>query len=255
MIDALAHLDDPRWLGARDDVMRRAVAAGVTDIISGHGPEVAIPAYDIRVWRAVGLHPKDVTAAWPAAVEAVARASRIADVVAVGEIGLDDRDGMPPLDLQEAACVAQLRLARAHGLPAIVHCVGRLGLLLELLTQHGPHAPGFVLHAFAGPAEMVGQMAALGASFSFGGLVTRPTAKKCHKAAAVVPEDRLLIESDAPDMPVHGWDGLSSPAMLPRVLAALGALRQATPDALARVTAANARRLYKLARPSKTEAR
>ena len=255
MIDALAHLHDPRLTGTRDAVLRDAFAQGVTDIICANAPFAPKQGEGaVRLWRAVGLHPREVTAAWPTACDAIAAALGASDVVAVGEMGLDGREGMPSVALQEAACLAQLRLARTRALPVIVHCVGRWGRLAALLRQHGQHAPGLVLHAFAGPAEWVGQLVELGAFFSFGGLVTRPQAKKCHKAAVVVPSDRLLVESDAPDMPAHGWNGPSTPAMLPDVLAALGRLRQSNPSDMAESTAENARRLYNIARPRETGA-
>ncbi len=254
MIDALAHLHDPRLAGDWDAVLQGADAQGVTDIVCANAPHLLQQGpHAVRLWRAAGVHPQEVTVAWPTALKAVAAALEAPDMVAVGEMGLDDRDGMPQAQLQEAACVAQMRLARARRLPLIVHCVGRWGRLLALLTQHGKHAPGMVLHAFSGPAEMVEPLAALGAYFSFGGLVTRSRAKKCHKAAAVVPADRLLVESDAPDMPAQGWNGLSTPGMLPEVLAALGHLRHTAPSALAKATAANARRLYNIAPARKTQ--
>ncbi len=250
-VDAMAHLDDPR-VEDPDGLLARAAGAGVEVVVNAGVDPLNVPtptwqpsAVDIR-W-AYGIHPLAVRAEdLDRQLEALADLLARPAVVAVGELGLDGRRGMPARDLQERALDAQLALARSRGLPVILHCVRRLGRLVEILEAAGPLPAGGLVHGFSGPAEMVEPLLRLGLCLSFGGLVTRPSSKRCRAAALIVPADRLLIESDTPDHPPAWCQGPSEPAALRHVVAALAQLRGVEPESIAALTAANARRLYRL---------
>jgi TatD DNase family protein len=240
LVDALAHLDDPR-LADVGAALGAAAVAGVTDIVScgvdpldvGALPTGGAP---VRVWRGLGIHPQAAHAdRFEAQLRALEAAVDSDPIVAIGEIGLDGRGGMPAAPAQEAAFEAQLRLAAAAGLPVVLHCVGKTGRMLELLRRHAP-LPG-VWHAFSGPAEVVEQIVELGLCLSFGARLLNPRSRRAHEAAPEVPGDRLLVETDAPDV---------APAALRRVVEGLAALRGASPEAVGAASATNARHLYKL---------
>lgn len=251
LVDSLAHLHDPR-ITDLSGLLQRAAGAGIHDIVSAcvdpRQPAPAWPSTSVRLWRAIGLHPHAIDpTAWRGPLDVLTRDAPGPDVVAVGEIGLDARPTMPEARLQEQVFIEQLGIAAGLGLPVIVHCVRRFGRLLELVSAQGPLPHGGVLHGFSGPAELVPRFVALNFSFSFGALVTRPNAARCRAAAQAVPDDRLLVESDAPDRPPEGVSArCGEPAHLPKILSVLADLRGIDAATLGARTAAVARRLYNL---------
>jgi len=247
LVDCLVHLGDPR-IGDPRAWLDLAGQHGVSTVIHG-GVEPRrdralpdSPAHDVAVWRAVGLHPQAIV---PAELEAQLSALRefagTPRVIALGELGLDGRRGMPAMDVQREVFAAQLGLARELELPVILHCVHATGALLEVLEGLGPLPRGGMLHAFGGPRELVTPLLRLGFSFSFGELVTRAEARRCRAAAASVPSDRLLVETDAPEC---------GPETLSRIVATLAELRGEAREWIAELTAHNARELFGLPLPS-----
>lgn len=257
LVDAQAHLDDRR-IGDPQRLIERAAAAGIRDIVSsGVDPRAQSPLPDragepsCRVWRAYGIHPQAVD---PARLDEQLRAlnDRLdeAKVVALGEIGLDARPHCPEAAVQEQAFMVQLEIAATRALPVILHCVRRMGRLLELLRNIGPLCGGGVLHGFGGPKEVIMPLSEQGLYISVGGLLTRPLAKRCREAAPHIPDDRLLVESDCPDHPPWGeGTAHSEPRHLLNTVTDLAALRGDSPSAIARLTATNARRLYGIPTP------
>ncbi len=118
----------------------------------------------------------------------------------VGEIGLDRWIDGYDSEAQAEAFRWQFRLARKRGLPVTIHCLRAWGQLFDLLREEGAYEPGFLLHSYGGPVEMVEAFAALGARFSFSGYFARPDKAKKRAAFERIPIDRLLVETDAPDM-------------------------------------------------------
>jgi TatD DNase family protein len=240
-VDVLAHLDDPRFTDAEAH-LREAEASGITDIVScGVDPlkvgELPEDIGRLRVWRALGVHPSAADGAHSEPQIRVLRiTSAMGALVAIGEIGLDGRDGMPSQADQEHALVEQLRLAKEMELPVVLHCVQRLGAMLEILREHAPVRG--VWHGFTGPPDVVPRIVELGLHVSFGMRVCDPKAKRCRAAAEQVPRDRLLVETDTPDAP---------PVALRRVIEALAGLRGEPASTLGAATATNARHLYKFA--------
>ena len=119
---------------------------------------------------------------------------------ATGSVG-PDREPTPMPD-QEAVFIWQLKLAAERGLPVSIHCLEAFGRLLELLQEHWRPGKGFLLHSYGGPAEMVPAFAKLGGYFGFPGAHLAPQKLKRREVFRVVPRDRLLVETDAPDQPL-----------------------------------------------------
>jgi TatD DNase family protein len=250
LVDALAHLDDQRIEEPTAVLLERAATAGVAHVVNaGVDPLAdadALPsAQGVRVWRAFGVHPLACGDRLDDKLAALERRLASVDVVAVGECGLDQRAGMPPVDAQQRALARQLTLARERELPVILHVVSATAPLLDVLAD-APGVRGFV-HGFTGAPEVAEQLLGLGLHLSFGGQVANPKAKRCRRSAAAVPLDRLLVESDTPDHPPNPPDGrLSEPARLPDVVAALAGARGESVDVVGPATARNARALLKI---------
>lgn len=254
MFDSMAHLDDPR-VGDPHGLVERAAQRGVRHILNAGVDPLQVPPWPfddpvcdgVQLWRAYGLHPQAIDSfAVTAQLDRLAELVREPRVVAMGELGLDGREGMAPDGVQEMVLRTQLQLARQLELPVILHCVHRIGRLVEILADEGRLPAGGMLHGFGGPAELVRKLRRLGYYFSFGGLVTQPNAKRCRAAAVAVPLDRLLVESDTPDHPPHQQGDASEPASIVRVIEELALLRREPVEKIRAATLANARRLFRV---------
>jgi len=226
-----------------------ARAAGVTTFI--------VPSYDVASWDAVAalarahpdLHPAYGLHPWRtgqhldlATLSAHLRADRTA---AVGEIGLDTKIDLP-LDQQIPVFRDQLALAREHDLPVILHNRGAFQEMAELLQRDGP-PPAGVLHAFSRSLEVAETFLALGLHLGLGGAITHPTAKRPRRTAAELPLDRIVLETDAPSIGLHGVPGgESEPRHVAMVAEALAEIRGLPLETIAKTTTENARALFRL---------
>ncbi len=228
--DAHAHLTVPEltgrlarlWRRARRNGLSRicACAVGVDDWprlerLDRRHPQI-VPAFGLHPWTIARTADSPVPAAlprdWLAQLETVLRRHPTA---AVGEIGLDGGRDAP--ERQREFFRLQLETAARLNRPAVIHCVKAWPQLREVLCQFRLER-GLLLHAYAGPAELVAPLAELGAFFSFGRALSDPRRHKLRAALAAVPAKRLLFESDTPTAD-------SEPADLPRLLAAAAELR------------------------------
>jgi TatD DNase family protein len=205
MIDCHLHLQDPRLADFLRGIMETVRSLGIRRlVVNGTGPRdwdavKHLAATYPEVLPSFGLHPWKVgteTEGWLADLE-----DRLLShpAAGVGEIGLDRWIRGHDLERQKAVFLAQLELAERLDRSVSIHCLQAWGSLLEILTEHPPRT-GILLHSYGGPAEMVEDFVALGAWFSISGYFFRPD--KAGKLAVFdqVPHDRLLVETDAPDM-------------------------------------------------------
>ena len=259
LFDTHCHLDFAAFDHDRGRVLERARAAGVRGaVIPGVSPdqwlglsEIADPAAGL--YAAVGLHPQALPDLSPEALSAglaqlPARAEALG-AVAVGECGFDRETARRGVPFEEQARVldAQLGVAEELDLPVILHVLGAHGAALAHLERRGPLPAGGVLHSYSGPAELVPRYLRLGLFVSFAGAVTRPGARRPAQAVRAVPQERLLLETDAPDQTPYGaTSGRNEPAELTRILAAVAVARGEAVEAVARYTTQNARALYRL---------
>ena len=243
--DAHCHLQDGRFGAVLEDVLDRAERAGVTHMVCcGTREEDWEPVLDLArrkpvVIPSVGVHPwyADTPApGWQERLEAQFDAGALA-----GECGLDFTEGRPPRAVQEAVLLDQLRLAIDRDLPVSLHCVKASERLAAILGETGLPASGGLVHAFSGPPEVARNFLDLGLHLSFGGALTRPGARRAAASLAMVREDRLLFETDAPDLAPEGVTGTNEPAHIRLVAEAASRLRGWDVSSLAY---ANARRLF-----------
>ncbi|MFW5744473.1 MAG: TatD family hydrolase [Spirochaetota bacterium] len=195
----------------------------------------------------VGLHP---TAVEPDAVAAELDALQAAleklapRIVAVGELGLDFYWSQEHRDLQLEALERQWELAARHGLPVIIHNRDSEQTMLELLRAHRPAG---IMHCFSQDAAYCRACLDAGLMISFGGNLTYPKSDGIREAARIVPDDRLLVETDSPYLSPQAVRGTANhPGHLGFVIDELARLRGATPQEIADLTAANARALFGL---------
>lgn len=202
---------------------------------------------------AVGLHPLDVEK-WTAttAEQILALAQSDGRVVAIGETGLDFFKAENHAE-QRRVFEAQLAIAQALDLPVIIHCRAAAAPMAELLRsfweQHGPVTG--VMHCWGGTPEETQWFLDLGFYVSFSGIVTFKNAKQVQASAQMVPDNRLLIETDCPflaPVPKRG-ERRNQPANVRFVAEQLAQLRAVSVEAIAAQTTSNACRLFKLSCP------
>ncbi len=258
-IDSHCHLDATEFEGDRDAVIERARAAGVARLVipavnAASFVRVRCLAHEAGLAYALGIHPLYVDRAADDDLDKLSQALQACKddprLVAVGEIGLDHFVPGGDRERQERFYMAQLKLARAHGLPVILHVRRSADGLLKQLRRI--EVVGGIAHAFNGSDEQAQQFAARGFKLGFGGAMTFERALQIRRLAAVVADDVPVLETDAPDMPpqwlyVRAEDRASQPparnepSQLPRIANTLATLRGWTLDETALRTSANAR--------------
>lgn len=253
LFDTHCHLNDEQFAPDLAEVIERARDRGVTRVVvPGVDIESSVAAVTIAqthdgVFAAVGVHPEslgrlpDVNAA----LDRIAELAQHRKVVAIGEIGLDYYWDTAPRDVQRDVLRRQLRMARALGLPAIIHNRDATEDTVHILeTEQGPDLTG-VMHCFTGSYETAERCMAAGFYISFGGPLTFRNARHIPEVAARIPADRLLIETDAPYLTPHPHRGKrNEPGHVLLVAEKLAEIRQQTVEDLIRLTADNGLRLF-----------
>jgi TatD DNase family protein len=242
MIDSHCHIAGEEFGADLADVVRRALDAGVTSalcILSAGDAAEAARAGQVRdAWPAirfaVGVHPHNAGAFAGKVDEAVAlvRAEAAhAGACAIGEIGLDYHYDFSPRDVQREVFRAQIGLARELQLPIVIHTREATADTFRVLDEAGAGAVRGVFHCFTGDAATARSALDIGFYLSFAGIVTFPKAEGLREAAALVPDDRLLTETDAPYLaPVPFRGKRNEPAHVARVVEALAAVRGVTAE-------------------------
>ena len=256
LIDTHCHLDLAPLAESLDAVLARARAAGVRQCISiGTSVEasrvnVALAHQHPMVRAAVGVHPHDADAVTEAMLSDIEELAQDPAVVAIGEVGLDFYRNTASREGQERAFIGFLRMAQRRGLPILIHCRNAYDALLELLQREGAVPVRGLLHCASGPPAYIESALARGFHVSFAGNVTFPNAQPLRDLVPLVPDDQLLIETDAPFLapqPVRGQP--NEPAHVRHTAALLAELRGTTLEALGALTSRNARRLFHLPEP------
>jgi TatD DNase family protein len=254
MIDSHCHLADETFESDLEGTIARAREAGVTAalcILAAGDEDEARRARAVHAgWDAVrfatGVHPHSAgTFAGKTAESAdVTRAhARAFNVCAIGEIGLDYHYDFAPRDVQREVFAAQIALARELDLPIIIHTREATDDTFAIL-QENPGIRG-VFHCFTGDTAMARRALDIDFHLSFAGIVTFPKAGELRDAARLVPENRLLIETDSPYLaPVPHRGKRNEPAYVARVLALLADVRGVAAGALDAAVTANFGRLF-----------
>lgn len=247
--DTHCHLDDPRLLPQVSTLIPEAEEAGISrflvpGVTPGGWPAIALLAAAFpQVLPAFGVHPMHAHLVTPEVVSELRRLKSSA--AAIGEIGLDYLLPEPSRQTQQRAFRAQLAVAREAGLPVLIHCRKAFHDLLGILEEESIGLHGGVMHAFSGSPETARACLKLGLHISLAGSVTYQNARRPVEVALAVPLERLLLETDAPDLaPEPHRGGINLPSYLPATARRVAEIRGITLEELARVTTANALRLF-----------
>lgn len=253
LIDSHCHLDFESFDADRDAIVQRATEAGVTQVV--------VPAIDLGnchtvlaltekyegIFAAVGIHPTS-SAEWQDDWISILRdLAQHPKVVAIGEIGLDYYWDKSPKAVQQRALTLQLELAAELNLPVIIHNRESSADVIRLLSESplvGRENPG-VLHSFAADWETAVSALNLGYYLGFTGPITFKKADELREIAKKVPEDRILVETDAPFLTPHPYRGKrNEPAYVAYVAERLAMERGVDTAVFAQQTTANAQRLF-----------
>ncbi len=258
MIDTHCHLDDQQFEADLAAVIARAAAAGVEQIIS-LGTTAASSRATVRLaetysnlFAAVGIHPNSCAEAVAGDWDAIVSLLDHPRVVALGETGLDRYWDYSPIELQRDYFDRHLRLSQQRDRAVVIHCRDAWADMLPMLREAASRGPlRGVMHAFSGDAAMAAECLDLGLYVSFAGNVTYTNKKfqSLREAAAGVPADRILNETDSPYLtpePFRSKQKRNEPALVAHTAAALAALRGVPLEEFVRQTTANARRLFRL---------
>ncbi len=255
LIDTHCHLADPKLRGDLEAVLERAAEAGIGTIVSVGAISsietdrltVEIAERRANVYAVVGVHPHDAKDCDADRLGQLRELARSRKVVALGESGLDFHYLHSPADAQEHALRAHLALAAELELPIVIHCRDAEERIAAIVRESGMPPRGGVIHCFTGNAAAAREFVALGFHISFSGIITFKNAREVREAAALVPDDRMMVETDAPYLAPEPYRGKrNEPAFVRRTLEVLAATRAAAPDRVADLTSENARRFFRL---------
>lgn len=236
-------------------ILARAAEAGVTRLVTigvSVPQAAAVKALAVAhpaVWATVGVHPhRAAEGPMPTVAELVALADH-PRVIGIGESGLDYFYDRAPRDVQQEGFRRHLRAARATGLPMVIHARDADADCARILAEEraGGAFP-FLMHCFSSTPELAEKAVEMGGYISFSGILTFPRSAELRALAARLPEDRLLVETDAPYLapaPLRGQR--CEPAHTAHTARALAAARGVSPERIAEVTTANFLRLFKKA--------
>ncbi|MBY4599552.1 TatD family hydrolase [Ottowia caeni] len=260
--DSHCHLNFPELSGNLPAVRAAMAEAGVTRALCisttmEEFPEVHDLArtYD-NFWASVGVHPDSEDVHEPSEDELV-RAAGLDRVVAIGETGLDyyqmeERKGgrsIADMEWQRQRFRTHIRAARRVGMPLVIHTRAASDDTLAILREEGEGigaaCAGGVFHCFTETREVARAALDMGFYISLSGIVTFKSARELHEVSRMIPDDRLLIETDSPYLaPVPFRGKTNSPAYVPYVAARLAELRGTSVEHIAKLTSANFTRLF-----------
>jgi len=255
LFDTHCHLDDEQFDDIRPDAVQRAVDAGVTNMVAVGTTLIASQKcvqlarqYD-PILAAVGIQPNYCAEASSTDWEAIVALSAEPHVVALGETGLDRYWDHTPLDVQRDYFDRHLRLSQQIDVPFIVHmrdCDEDILVMLREARSRGELRG--VMHSFTGTDSTALECLELGLYLSFAGMVTFKKSSELRTIAASVPDDRILIETDAPYLSPHPQRGQrpTEPALIVHTATCLAEVRGVTSEEFAAQTTENARRFFGL---------
>lgn len=258
-LDSHCHLTADRFAEDRSDVIERAVRSGVDTFISigsgygvaGNADAVVLAERDERCFATAGVHPHEAAELDDAGREAIRGWLDHPRVIAVGECGLDYHYMNSPPEAQREAFAWQVALARELDLPVSLHLRGdepdAYGEALDIWLAEGCGELTGVLHCYTGSTEFAVRGLDAGLFVSFSGIVTFKRSEALRETARAVPPDRLLVETDAPFLAPEGHRGRrNEPAWVTVVGETLARIHGLPLEEMARITSANARRLFRL---------
>jgi TatD DNase family protein len=252
LIDTHCHLDFPDFAAERDDIVARAHAAGVKQMITistrvRKFPDIlAIAETYPSVFCSVGTHPHNADEELDITVAELVALSRHPRVVAIGEAGLDYFYDNAPRDAQAIGLRNHIAAARETGLPLVIHSRSADEDMAAILTEEtGKGAFPFLLHCFSSGPDLARTGVELGGYVSFSGILTFPKSEELREIAKTVPPERMLVETDAPYLAPKPFRGKrNEPAYVAHTAAVLAETIGVSTEEIARMTTENAFRIF-----------
>jgi TatD DNase family protein len=252
LIDTHCHLDFPEFEPQLDDVVARAKAAGVARMIT---ISTSIARYETyrgiaerfdNVWFTVGTHPHRAHDEPDVTTERLIELAQHPRCVAIGEAGLDYHYDKSPRDIAAAVFRRHIAAARETGLPLVIHSRDADDDMAAILRDEmGKGAFSALLHCFTSSRALAETGIELGLSISFSGVVTFKNSEDLRSIARDVPLDRIVVETDAPFLaPVPYRGKPNEPAFVAETAKVVAALKGVDPDEFARISSANALRVF-----------
>ncbi len=256
LVDSHCHLDYFNKPGEQAEIIARAVEAGVGEIVTigvtlKQSQEIlAIAEQFENVWACIGVHPNHAAEVLPVVEpEVLVKLAAHPKVIGIGESGLDYFYDNAPKDVQEQNFRSHIRAARLAGLPICIHARDADADIARILREErvGGHFD-FLLHCFSSTRQLAEEAMEMGGYFSFSGILTFPKGENVREVAAIVPDDRILVETDSPYLAPAPYRGKrNEPAYTAYTAAKLAQVRGLSEAALAELTTRNFRTLFKKA--------
>lgn len=251
LIDTHCHLDAAEFDLDRDEVIKRAIATGVSRMVipavdrNNFDAVISLRQQYPQCFYALGIHPMYVDSAVVEDLQVLKQYVQDCPPVAIGEIGLDyfvtnAKDNPDNIKRQIHFFTQQLELAQRHKLPVILHVRHAIDDVLKYLRQY--KLVGGIAHAFNGSLQQAEQFVKLGFKLGFGGAMTYDRALKIRELAKKLPLQAIVLETDAPDIPPAwlGNGGRNSPEELIKIAQVLADLKQVSVSQVLDITSANA---------------
>jgi TatD DNase family protein len=253
LFDTHAHLDDESFRGILPEVLQRADDDGVRHVLTigiclaTSQNAIAIARGNPRIRAVVGIQPNTCADCKSSDWADICELAQDPTVVALGETGLDRYWDRAPLELQQDYFDRHLRLSQETGLPFVVHmrdCQEDILVMLREARRRGPLRG--VMHSFTGDKDGAVEAVELGLHISFAGMVTFKKSDDLRDVAAVVPDDRILIETDSPYLSPEPMRGKrpNEPARVLHTARRLAGVRGVPLQQFAAQTTENAKRLF-----------
>jgi TatD DNase family protein len=246
LVDSHCHLDDEKFEADREQVIERALAAGVDTMMAiGTGGELDVAIRQAErypfLYATIGVHPHDASKATAETYAKLRDLAKHPKVLAIGEIGLDYHYDFSPRDVQREVFERQLEIAADAGKPIVIHTREAWE---DTLAQVRSLPHGGIMHCFTGDAAQAREALDRGFHLSFGGVLTFPKAEALREAAKIVPAERLLVETDCPYLaPVPYRGKRNEPAFVVETARRLAAVRGVSFEEIAEATTRNFRSL------------
>jgi len=252
LIDSHCHFCFPELYADADAVLSRMRHAGVDmalNISTSMQDLVAVVQFAQQhegIYATVGVHPDNTDEGEPSVAILVAHA-RADKVVAIGETGLDYFRLREPLDWQRNRFRTHIRAARECGRPLVIHTRASAQDTLQIMREERAGEVGGVMHCFTESSDVARAAMDLGFLISFSGIITFKSAQALREVAAIIPDERILVETDAPFLaPVPHRGKTNEPAWVTHVATTLASLRQQPLEHIHKVTSYNFCKLFNI---------
>ncbi len=247
LVDSHCHLEFPDFAGELDDLITRAAGAGVGAMLTiGTRLAKALQPLDIannydNIFTTIGTHPHNAGEEQNVTVQDIIELTRPKKVVGIGESGLDYYYDNSPRDIQKQVFRTHIEAARETGLPLVIHTRDADEDMARILSEEmAKGAFGGVLHCFSSGQALADKALELGLYLSFSGILTFKTADKIRQVAKNAPQNKILVETDAPYLaPVPKRGKRNEPAFVAHTASVLAEVRAVSYDTICALTSAN----------------